>query len=450
MSRLFQEEVESTAGATSLKDELASLKIDRKRHRPPASAARPSGGTGLPARRRDGGSFVLRVLSFLLWLIPLGIIGGAGYFAYNQYQNSKPKVTVSTVPVRSMTAGEANTVLEAKGYLKSRFQAQLGAKVPGRVAEIRIEEGTPVKKGDILAILEHDDLKATLESRKAMLARSSFDLEEARSDMLNKRERAQRYQRLAALGQSSDEEADQAIYAYHMAESKIGSLEASIKLQESMMNEIVVSIEDMHVRAPFDGTVVAKGAEVGETIMLGGMGAASGRGSVATVANLRLMEVETDVTESMLGRLSMGQAAEVSVSAVPNTRYKGRLRRVVPLGDRARGTVKVYVEILDPDDRLFPELVATVNFLPGSSEGTAIAASVGERKLYVQRSAIVEIDGKTSAWILDREGLVHKRDVQVAFEDDRARVIEGLSDGENVVNKPPADLVEGQRVELAD
>jgi RND family efflux transporter MFP subunit len=447
MSSAVRDDPQTPAGGSSLKDELASLKIERHRSRAAKSDVM---APQQAVRRRDGGSAVLRLLSWVLWLIPIGLISGVSYFAYQQYLSAQPKILVKTLSVRAMTPGEANTVLEAKGYLKSRYQAQIGAKVPGRVREVKVEEGTRVQKGEILAVLEHEDLRAQLESRKAMLARSTFDLEEARSDLVTKRDRAVRYQRLSSLGQSSDEEADQAISAWRMAESKTRSLEASIKLQESMIKETEVSIEDMLIRAPFDGTVVAKGAEVGETIMLGGMGAASGRGSVATVANLDLMEVEADITESQLARIAVGQPAEVGVSAVPRQRFKGRVRRIVPLGDRARGTVKVYVEILEPDNRLFPELVATVNFLPGSSEGAAIVDRAGQRTLYVPRSAVVERDGQAFVWTVDRDNVLAQRAIKAESEGERARIIEGLSEGDTIVENPPAGLVEGQAVELDD
>ena len=120
----------------------------------------------------------------------------------------------------------------------------------------------------------------------------------------------------------------------------------------------------MFIYAPFDGTVVTKDAEKGESIMPGGMGASSGRGSVITLAKLDELEVDTDVKEDYLGQLHKGQPTQVVVDAVPDRRYKGRLREIIPMGDRTRGIVKVKVSILDPDERLFPELSATVHFLP--------------------------------------------------------------------------------------
>ena len=120
----------------------------------------------------------------------------------------------------------------------------------------------------------------------------------------------------------------------------------------------------MSLYAPFDGTVVEKQGEEGEVITPSAMSSSIGRSAVVTLASLDKMEVETDVAENLLSRVAIGQPAEISVSAVPSKHYRGRLRQVIPMGDRTRGTVKVKVEILDPDEHLFPELVATVHFLP--------------------------------------------------------------------------------------
>jgi RND family efflux transporter MFP subunit len=427
----------------SLKDELASLKIERRGSRVgPAPARRP----GLV---RDGGGLFLRLLGLLLWLVPLGLLAGGSYFVYTQYLRAAPKTSVTTAVVRALSVGEASTLLDAKGYLKSRYQAKLGAKMPGRIEEVRVEEGSQVKKGDILAILEHDDLKAQLATRQAMLVRNEAERGEARADLAYKEAKSRRAQRLRALGQISEEERDQAVAEANMARAKLDALEASLEYQRAMIGETRVAIEDMHIRAPFDGTVVEKSAEVGETIMLGGLGAASGRGSVVTLANLGFLEVETDIAEDKLARIQIGQPAEVSVSAVPDARYRGRLRSLVPIGDRARGTVKVYVAVLNADERLFPELAATVHFLP---EGGADESSQSDRRdLYVPRSAIVEAGGRTTAWVVDPDSrAIQARPVRAEIDGSRARVLEGLRAGEVVVTDPPATLREGQVVAISD
>lgn len=427
----------------SLTDELASLRIDRK------PSSRSSASRPQPRRRGRGGDGGLRLLAMLLWLVPIGLVGAGGYYGFEQYKKIRPKLQVTTAPVREMTVAEARTVLNAKGYLRSRYQAMIGAQMPGRVEKMFVEEGSKVQEGDLLAVLEHDGLLAQLGSRKAQVARSKAELAEAKADLEYKERKAHRLRKLQVMSQTSVDELDAAVADRGMASARVRALEAAIRLQESMVKEVEASIADMHIIAPFDGTVVEKAAEVGETITPGGMGAASGRGSVATLANLQMLEVETDIAETMLARVSVGHLAEVEVAAVPDRRYQGRLRRIVPMGDRSRGTVKVYVEILDPDDRLFPELVATVHFLPGS-QSEAETESTGELALYVPRSAVVEKNGQTSVWVVDFQGTAHKRPVQVAIEDQRARVEEGLQSGESVVTDPPAELTEGMKVNVED
>ena len=395
-----------------------------------------------------GGDGGLRLLSLILWLVPLGLLGGAGYYGYTQYQKIRPKPKVITARARVLSAGEAGAILKAKGYVKSRFQAMIGAKVPGRVKQMLVEEGTKVKQGDLMAVLEHDDIMAQLASREAMVARSRAELTESKADLELKRIRAARAARLSSQGQNTEEDREQAVAEYRMTAAKVDALEAGIRLQEAMVKEVRSTISDMHIVAPFDGTIVEKAAEVGETITPGGMGAASGRGSVATLANLSQLEVETDVAENVLGRIEVGQPAEVAVSAVPGRNYKGRLRRIVPMGDRARGTVKVYVEILDPDDRLFPELVATVNFLPIVSEGESQAEA--KTGLYVPASAIQGEGDAQVAWIVDDDGIAHRRAVSAEVEDSQALVKSGLEAGDAVILDPPADLRDGDAVTLDD
>jgi RND family efflux transporter MFP subunit len=324
----------------------------------------------------------------------------------------------------------------------------IGAKVPGRVETMLVEEGSEVREGDPLAILEHHDLDAQLESRRAMVARSKAELEEVRADLDLKKIQAERHVRLRGQGQISEEEKEQAVAAYRMTRAKAAALEAAIRLQESMVAEVEATIADMNILAPFDGTVIEKAAEVGETITPGGMGAASGRGSVVTLADLKALEVETDVAEGQLAKIAVGQPAEVAVAAVPDKRYRGRLRQIIPMGDRTRGQVKVKVQVLDADERLFPELVCTVHFLPDESLNNPAA---GQAFLYVPRAAIVEQGGLTYAWVVDDKPSVRRRRVEIAAtDDDPIRVESGLAPGEKVVLRPSKDLQDGQLVATGD
>ena len=419
--------------ASSLGDELASLRIERRR---PDFGPNPKEKYG----RRRGGGFGLGLLSTLLWMVPLSGVGVGGYYAYKQYQDFKSKPEVNVVAVQLMTSGEAKKLLSAKGYLKSRHHANVGTKVTGRVQEIFVEEGSKVKKGQLLVVLEHNDLDAQLESRKAMMQRARADIDEARADLDYKQARADRARRLEKKNMSvSTEEMQQSTSAVDMSVAHLASMEAIYKLQQSQVREMEVSIANMNIVAPFDGTVIERPADLGEQVTAN---------QVLTLADLDHLDVETDVAENLLSRIVVGQPAEISVSAVPDKHYRGRLRQFMPMSDRATNNVKVKVEILDPDEHLFPELVATVRFL---SDKTYQGADVGKSHLYAPKSALFEESGHAHVWRVDAKQTLHKVRVEVVVTNDElARVESGLEPGDRLVDKPTQALRDGEAVKISD
>lgn len=421
----------------TLRDDLASLKIER--------GVRDSRSAGIPVRRRGVG---LGLLALLLWLIPLGLLGFAGVYAYRQYEQIRSKTEVTVGVVQTMTSGEAEKLLSAKGYLKSRYQSMIGTRVPGRVEKMFVEEGTRVKKGQLLAVLEHNDMKALLASREAQISRTEAQLQEARVDLTEKSWEADRAERLRGKQMLAIEDYQKAIAARGMAAARVKALEAAIVFEQANVAETKATIGYMNLSAPFDGTIVDKQGEVGEIINPMSMSTSTGRSAVVTLSNLEKMEVETDVAENLLSRITVGQPAEVSVSAVPSKHYRGRLRQIIPISDRGRGTVKVKVEILDPDEHLFPELVATVHFLPDKALNNPNA---NRAFLYVPKSAVYEENGLTFAWVVGPGSKVLKRKVEVApTNDELARVETGLKSGETVVLTPPKSLREGEAVKVAE
>src|SRR5579883_434872 len=427
--------------ASTLREELASLKIER-----PSVGNGRVRGEARPSGSRGGGG--LRLLSWLLWLIPLSLLGTAGAVVYRQYDQIRTRPEVVRGLVQLMTSGEAQKLLSAKGYLKSRYQAMIGTKVPGRVERMYVQEGMKVKKGDTLAVIEHNDMKALLASRQAQLLRTEAELEEAQADLWEKDREERRVTRLRTQKSVTQEDYEKAVAGLKKAKAKVAALEAAIKLTQANIQEIEATIATMSLYAPFDGTVVEKQGEEGEIITPTAMSSSLGRTAVVTIANLDQMDVETDISENLLSRVALGQPAEVSVSAIPSKRYRGRLRQVIPMGDRTRGTVKVKVEVLDPDDKLFPELAATVHFLPNQSGKSPDA---NRSFLFVPKAAVFQENGHDHVWVIGQENTLRRRRVEVATTADAlARVESGLEAGESVVINPLKSLREGETVRIAD
>ena len=409
-------------GHGSPRGELSGLKIDRS--------------------QRGRRSPLVTALVGLCLLAALAAAGAAGYQRF--HDQLQPALRVKTDAVRMLPVGQARAVLTATGYLESRRQAAVGAKGAGRIKDLLFEEGTKVKKGDLLAVLEHDDLVAMLEHRQVMVEQSQAELAQARRQLDQKERDYGREQQIHRRGAGTNAALETAETDFHLAKIRVDSLSASVRAAQAQVREMEQAIRNMHVYAPFDGTVIGKDAELGETIMPGGMGAASGRGSVATLADLSALEVDTDVKEDYLAQIRRGQPAEVAVDAVPQRRYRGRLREIIPLGDRTRGIVKVKVEILDADERLFPDLSATVHFLPQEAEDQA---GSDKRALFLSQAALVTGEGGTYVWRIKDEHAQRVAVTPVGDPNDGLVRVEGeLSGGDTVIVEPPADLNSETRV----
>ena len=354
---------------------------------------------------------------------------------------------MASVTVESGRSADATVV--ATGFLESRWQSKIGARTPGRVEVINVEEGSRVKAGQVLAVLEHADLEASLAAVAATLTRAEAALNEQEVLIRQSQRELERTERLWKAKGVAESNYDDAKFKYESAVARRASLVADIALAEARGREARQMKENMFIRAPFDGTVISKNAEVGESILPGGMGEASGRGSAVTVADLDHLEVECDVKEDFIGRVISGQAAEVAVDAVPNVRYQGRVRKVVPKGNRARATIKVKVEIVNVDARLFPDMSATVYFLPPE---TSPEVQSSARRVFCDSGAIQGDDSGRFVWILDDQDRVQRLDVTTGPErDGRTEITSGLSGPERVAIAPPglqAGIQAGQRVKI--
>ena len=387
----------------------------------------------------------------LLALLILIAVGAGAAFALSRtglvrvpdVLQQLPSVQVAAVSVETGRASDASVV--ATGYIESRRQAKIGARATGRIEELNVEEGSRVTHDQVIAVLEHADMKAALAATEATLRRARAELSEQQVEIDRTTSDLERARNLYESKASSKSNFDDAQFAYNAAVARSESKAAAVELAEARVREAEQQIENMYVRAPFNGTVISKDAELGESILPGGLGEGSGRGSVVTIADLEHLEVDCDVKEDYISRVRIGQPAEVAVDAVPDRRYAGQVRQVIPMGDRARATIKVKVEILDADERLFPEMSSTVYFLPDETADE----EAPERRLFCPSAAVITQEGQYYVWLLDAEQQVQPVEVQVGAErDGRVEILSGLSGGEQVVVGPPAELRAGQRVRV--
>jgi HlyD family secretion protein len=435
---------------TDLRDDLASLRL-------------PAGGALVSKRKRG------RLVVVLALVV---VVGGA------LWTRRGGATEIETVmPTRESAAGGAagSPVLTASGYVVARRRAVVSAKIQGRLAELKVEEGARVNEGEVFARLESADFEAAvnraraqlqraeaqivgadaaMSSARAQVGRSEADLAEAERQMkvaerLSKDElvpadqldatRSRVKVAQAALAQTrADVERAQADIQRVRAEH--AQAQAEVRYNEALLQNTII-------RAPFTGTVVRKMAEVGESVapIPPGVNISTASGAIVALADLDTLEVEVDVAEANVARLEPGQPAEVIVEAFQDRTYKGVLRQVIPTADRTRATVMVKVTILDKDAKLKPEMSAKVTFLEPARPA---AATAGPTVVLIPKDSVVTRDGGAQVFAVV-DGVLQSRPVKVGGPRlDRVIVTDGLTGSETLVAKPGDNLRAGMRVRV--
>ncbi len=337
------------------------------------------------------------------------------------------QVAVAAAPDAASAAAASVT---ANGYVVARTRASVSSKVPGRLAELGVSEGSRVRRGEVIARLENADYRAQVAQAEAAVAGAQADRIEAEADRDQAEREARRLREIRADNPRlvSDQEAEVAATRAATATARARAAAARVEAAAAGLRFAQASLDNTLIRAPFTGTILRKEAEVGE-VVAPSVGGGLTRGAVVTMADLATLEVEVDVNEAYIARVRHEQSARIVLDAYPDTAFRGSVRQVVPTADRQRATVQVKVRILDRDPRILPEMGARVDFLEPVPVGAAAAAAAAPR-LRVPAEAVRDHDGQTVVWLV-RDGRLEPRPVQAGPVSGGFREIRsGLAGGE--------------------
>jgi RND family efflux transporter MFP subunit len=341
-----------------------------------------------------------------------------------------PVRTVVATPISGAGAVAAGaTSVTANGYVVARTRASVSAKLAGRIAALRVSEGSTLQRGEVIARLENADYQAQLAQADAALSTARAELLEARSerDVLSREEQRLRGIRAQNPELVSEQDIDAAASKTTQAAARAEAAEARIQSAQAGRRFAQANLENTVIRAPFTGTVLRKEAEVGE-VVAPSVGGGLTRGAVVTMADLTTLEVEVDVNEAYIGRVRNRQPAKITLDAYPDTSFRGEVRQVVPTADRQRATVQVKVSILDRNPRILPEMGARVDFAGDTVR--APAGTAGPSRFRVPSAAVREMNGQPTVWLV-RNGRLESRTVDAGPVSGGYREIRsGLAGGE--------------------
>ena len=345
-------------------------------------------------------------------------------------------------------ASAALPVLVASGYVVARHSSDVGVKTGGRIATLTFEEGTRVRRGEVMAALEHADIEAQLEAARRAVVEAEAQLAQAVAARDEDVRNLERQRALARDGITTTANLTAAESAAAVSTARVTSAEAAIASARARVRVAAEALENTNVRAPFDGVVIKKRAEVGETVSPFGVQGQASRegGAIATVADLHELEVQTEVSENSVAKLKSAMPAEVTLQAYQGQVYKGRLRQIFPSADRAKSIVEVRVTILNADEHVKPEMTASVTFEEDSQTDRSRASMTpgqppdASRVVLMPKKAVTEQNGQSVVWVVTN-GTAAKRAVTLGADRiDQVEVTSGVLPGEAVILNAPATL----------
>jgi RND family efflux transporter MFP subunit len=375
-----------------------------------------------------------------IFLACLIAFAGAAWFFWlkNNIQS------VELTEVQQINNQQQSAVLNASGYVTPKQRATVAAKVTGRVSELFIDEGMNVQKGQVLARIDSTDAQRQIDAAKADVIVAEAGI----TDLKVNRDAAQRnLNRLKEIynkGLLSQQDLDNSQTAFDSFNARIETARKQIEAARARLKIYEQDLDNYTIRAPFDGIVVSKDAQIGEMVSPISAGGGFTRTGIATIVDMNSLEIEVDINEAYIARVIVGQKVEATLDAYPEWKIPASVRTVIPTADRQKATVKVRITFDKLDPKILPDMGIKVAFLEEKKQD----AESGRPRLSLKSSAILNIDSHTYVYVY-KSGVLEKREIKTAeSKNDITEVLSGLSAGDQIVDNPSDRLNDGSTVKV--
>ncbi len=380
----------------------------------------------------------------LLAMAGAGLLALGGGLWFTLARPAKPTVRVAVARAASQAPG-AGSVLDASGYVTARRQATVSAKITGKVTEVLIEEGMRVEAGAVLARLDDTEARAQLALARAQLTAARSQLAEIRAQLEQSERDFVRQEELLQRQLVSAQSMDAARAQRDMLRARLASAEEQTRVAQQSVSVAQVQLDNTEIRAPFSGMVVAKSAQPGEMISPISAGGGFTRTGIGTIVDMESLEIQVDVNEAYINRVTADQAVEATLNAYPDWKIPGSVIAIIPTADRSKATVKVRVAIQARDPRIVPDMGARVAFMEKESGRPPASTDTG---VLVPAEA-VRGDGSAGVVFVYADDRVERRTVTLGRTVGGNRLLtSGVRDGERVVLSPPPSLEHRDAVKL--
>jgi RND family efflux transporter MFP subunit len=360
------------------------------------------------------------------------IIGGG--VGLNALSSRIFKTEVDVTEIHMISPAQAAVQVTSTGYVVPQVTTKVGARVFGRVAEVLVHEGDRVEAGATLVRLDDGDQRTAIAGARARAAAARARLESSRANQGETQRQLDRERTLLASGAAARSVAEDLQDRLASLQATVDAARADADAAEAEVRQLELNLDYMTVTSPISGVITADPVQVGELVGPVTLEV------VAEVADFTTLQVETDVPEGRLGLIRVGGPAEIVLDAFSSKRLRGRVVGVNPVVNRAKATVIVKVEFVDPTEGVLPEMSARVSFLSGELDPDAVREPP---KLFVPGSAVVERGGQKVVFRV-REGRAESEPVTIGAPiGEGFELLSGPPDGTKVIASPPDAIEDG-------
>jgi RND family efflux transporter MFP subunit len=352
--------------------------------------------------------------------------------------------TVEVAIARAAPTGGAATVLNASGYVEPRRKATVSAKITGKVTEVLVDEGMVVEEGQILAQLDDSDARRRYEAIRAERDVARAAIEELEVNLADAERTLRRTDELRDQGVASVQDLDSATAAVDALRAKLRVARTSLDAADAQLAVSAQDLENYTVRAPFAGIAVSKDAQPGEMVSPVSAGGGFTRTGISTIVDMESLEIEVDVNESHIAKVTPGQPADAVLDAYPDWHIPATVRTVIPTADRQKATVKVRLTFDELDPRILPDMGVKVAFRETVEEESPATPA----QSLVPQPAVRSDNGQTVVFVVEDE-TIDRRAVSVGRTvGTDVEIMAGVIPGDRVVVSDSDGLVDGQKVEV--
>ena len=355
-----------------------------------------------------------------------------------------PAIKVEAAHVSQMYPSQGFTLLNASGYVVAQRKAAVASKVTGRLISLSVEEGSRVTAGQVIALLENEDVLAARNQAEANLNASRQNLEQMKAELHDATLSFNRNKDLIGQGFVSQSEYDASEARYKKASASVGAAEAAVKASTAVLRGAEVAVEYTLIRAPFNAVVLTKDADIGDIVTPIGA-AAEAKAAVVTIADMDSLQVEVDVSESNLQMVKSGQPCEIHLDALPDSRFRGKVHMIVPTADRTKATIMVKVRFLEKDSRVLPEMSAKVAFL-----SREVKRDEEKPRTALNPSAILTRDGRSIVFLIKEDRVIKTPITTGEKLGEMIEVLQGVKAGDTVVIKPPERMKDRAKIKIIE